>query len=111
MTGLPWLALIAAIWWAALLNPAQAQSFSTGLHGVDLPAAVVSTDWRLSIESSEGRRQDSARGGSFPAAPGSPISIELSLQPAQWYGSSSHQPAARPSRSPAQPRAPPTRTF
>lgn len=108
MSGPSWLTLIAVVWWAALLNPAQAGSYATGIFdGVDSPAAVVSADRHLSLQTSEQRRADPVRFGHSPAALASVFTFALSLEPIQWLAPTSHQPASRPARSPAQPRAPP----
>lgn len=111
MSGPSWLALIAVVWWAALLNPAQARSFSAGIFdGVALPAAVASADRHSSLATNDRHRADPARGGSSPLAPASVFTIALSLEPIQWLVAVSHSPATRPARSPAQPRAPPENT-
>jgi hypothetical protein len=108
MSGPSWLALVAVVWWAALLNPAQARSFATGIiDGIDLPAVVVSADRHLSLQTSERRRADPVRFGHSPAALASVFTFALSLEPSQWLTPTSHKPASRPARSPAQPRAPP----
>lgn len=111
MSGPSWLALIAVVWWAALLNPAQARPFASGIFdGVDLPAAVVSADRHLSLQTSDRRRPDTTRDGSSPAALASASSIDLALAPIQLLATTAHSPVTRPARSPAQPRAPPANT-
>jgi hypothetical protein len=111
MGGPAWLALIAVVWWAALLNPSQARSFSAGIFdGVDSTVVVVSPDRHLSIQTSDRRRSDSARGGSSPAALAPVATFDLTLEPIQWLGTITHRPITRPARSPAQPRAPPENT-
>ncbi|GFE79275.1 hypothetical protein GCM10011487_12750 [Steroidobacter agaridevorans] len=111
MGGPAWLALIAVVWWAALLNPPQARSFSSGIFdGLELPAAVVSADRHLSLQTNDRRRTDSARDGSSPPALASAATVDLSLEPTQWLGATTHRPTTRPTRSPAQPRAPPANT-
>jgi hypothetical protein len=110
MSGPSWLGLIAVVWWAALLNPAQTRSFSAGIFdGVALPAAVAA-DRHSSLATSERHRADPARGGGAPLALASIFTIALSLEPIQWLVAISHSPATRPARSPAQPRAPPENT-
>lgn len=111
MSGPSWLALVAVVWWAALLNPAQARSFSAGIFdGVSLPAAVVSSDRHFSLATNERHRADPARGGSSPLALASVFTIALFFEPIQRLVAISLLPAARPARSPAQPRAPPENT-
>jgi hypothetical protein len=110
-SGPSWLALVAVVWWAALLNPAQARSFSAGIFdGVRLPAAIVSTDRHFSLATSERHRADPPQGGSSPIALASVFTIALLVEPIQWLVAISSPPAARPVRSPAQPRAPPENT-
>lgn len=111
MNGPSWLALIAVVWWAALLNPAQARPLATGIFdGIDLSAAVVSADRHLSLQTSDGHRTDSARGGSSPFAFAPVFTFALSIEPIQWLATTSHPPVTRLARSPAQPRAPPANT-
>ncbi|WP_129647385.1 hypothetical protein [Peristeroidobacter agariperforans] len=111
MGGPVWLALVAVVWWAALLNPSQARTFSTGIFdGLELPAATVSADRQLSLQTSDRRRTDSARDGSSSAVLAPAAIVHLSVEPTQWFGATTHRPIARPIRSPAQPRAPPANT-
>jgi len=111
MSGATWLALVAVVWWAALLNPSQARSFATGIiDGVNLPAVVVSADRHLSLQTNDRRRSDSARDGSTLAALAPASTIDLSFEPTRWLGATTDRPATRPLRSPAQPRAPPANT-
>jgi hypothetical protein len=111
MSGPSWLALIAVVWWAALLNPAQARSFASGIFdGVGLPAAVVSADRHLSLQTSDRRRSDTTRDGSSPATLSSVFQIDLALEPIQWLATRTQSPVTRPVRFPAQPRAPPANT-
>ena len=111
MSGPSWLALIAAVCWAALLNPAQARSFTAGIFdGVNLPATVVSADRHLSLQTSDRRRSDSARGGNSAVSLASFLTFAWSLEAIQWLVATSLPPVTRPARSPAQPRAPPANT-
>ncbi|WP_129781607.1 hypothetical protein [Peristeroidobacter soli] len=111
MNGPSWLALIAVVWWAALLNPAQARSFAAGIFdGVGSSAAVVSSDRHLSLQTNDRRRVDPVRFGHSPVALASVFTFALSLEPIQSFAPTTHQPASRPARSPAQPRAPPANT-
>jgi hypothetical protein len=111
MGGPAWLALIAVVWWAALLNPSQARPFATGIFdGAGLPDSVISTDRQPSLETDDRRRADQARDGSPPAALAAAATIDLSLEPMEWLGATPYRPIARPTRSPAQPRAPPENT-
>jgi hypothetical protein len=112
MSGATWLALVAVLWWAALLNPSQARSFATGIFGgAEQPAAVVSADRHLSLQTNDRRRSDSARDGSTLAALAPACTIDFSFEPTRWLGATAHRPATRPLRSPAQPRAPPANTL
>lgn len=111
MNGPSWLALIAVVWWAALLNPTQGRSFSTGVFdGIKLPAAVVSTDRHSSLATNERQRTDAARGGHSPLALTSAFTIALFLEPIQRLVAISRPPVTRLEHSPAQPRAPPETT-
>jgi hypothetical protein len=111
MSGPSWLTLVAVVWWAALLNPTQARSFSSGIFGgIDLPAAAVSADRHSSVATNERHRADPARGGGSPLALAPDYTIALLFEPIQWLDAISHPPAPRPARSPAQPRAPPENT-
>ena len=111
MNGPSWLALIAVVWWAALLNPTQGRSFSTGIFdGIKLPAAVVSTDRHFSLATNERHRTDTARGGGPLLALAPVFTIALFLEPIQWLVAISQPPLMRPAHSPAQPRAPPENT-
>jgi hypothetical protein len=109
MSGPSWLALIAVVWWAALLNPAHSQQrFAAGLlDGIDLPGVVTTADRHSSLQTNDRRRSDSARDGNPPAAAVTAKTIESSVDPAVGIVAFTHPPAARPVRSPAQPRAPP----
>ena len=104
-----WLALVAVVWWAALLNPAHShQRFSAGLlDGIDLPGAVTTADRHPSLQTNDRRRSDSARDGNPPAAAIAATTIESSVDPVVRIVTFTHLPTARPVRSPAQPRAPP----
>jgi hypothetical protein len=108
MSAPSWLALIAVVWWAALLNPAHShQRFAAGLlHGIDLPDAVTTAEWP-SLQTNDRRRSDSARDGNPPAAAIAAAVIEVSVDPVVRIFTFTRQPAAQPARSPAQPRAPP----
>lgn len=108
MSGPSWLALVAVVWWAALVNPAGSQSFATGmLDGNDLPAVVASADRHLSLQTSERRRSDGARDGNLPAAIASAFAVEFAVEPVQRVVAHNDRPVTKPARSPAQPRAPP----
>lgn len=104
-----WLAFVAVIWWAALLNPAQAQPrFAAGLlDGIDLPAAVTTVDRHPSLQTNDRRRSESARDGNPPAAAIATGTIEASIGLAIQTVTVTRPLSARPVRSPAQPRAPP----
>lgn len=111
MGGPAWLALVAVVWWTALLNPSQARSFSTGVFDrADRPATVIAADRQLSLQTNDRRRTDPAGDGSSPDALASAFAIALSFERAQGLGATTHRPTARPTRSPAQPRAPPANT-
>lgn len=111
MSGPAWLALVAVVWWAALLNPSQTRSFSSGIFdGVEMPAAVVAADRHFSLQTNDRRRTDWARDGSSPAALAAAATISLFLEPVPWLDTSALRPLARTARSPAQPRAPPANT-
>jgi hypothetical protein len=108
MSGPTWLALIALVWWAALLNPAQAGSFATGIFDdSDMPAAVASANRHLSVQTNDRRRAETTRDGSSPITLAPTFTIEVSFQPTLWLGTSNDRPLARSTHSPAQPRAPP----
>ncbi|WP_116809092.1 hypothetical protein [Steroidobacter cummioxidans] len=111
MSGPTWLALIAVVWWAALLNPAQAGSFATGIFdATDLPATVASANRHLSLQTNDRRRAETMRDGSVPIALTPKLIAEVSFEPVPWLGITTHRPIARPTHSPAQPRAPPANT-
>jgi hypothetical protein len=104
-----WLALIAVVWWAALLNPAQShQRFTAGLlDGIDLPVAATTADRHPSLQTNDRRRSESARDGNPPAAASAVATLEASIDSVVRIVTFTHPPAAQPVRSPAQPRAPP----
>lgn len=104
-----WLTLVAIVWWAALLSPAQSQRFADGLFdGAAMPGAVASVDRHLALYTKERRRSDSARDGNPPAAVVTVThSIQLSFERARQTVTFSPRPAVEQARSPAQPRAPP----
>ncbi|HWK50177.1 MAG TPA: hypothetical protein VNR40_09835 [Steroidobacter sp.] len=111
MSGPTWLALLAVVWWAALLNPAQAGSFATGIFDAnDLPATVASANRHLSLQTNDRRRAETMRDGGAPVALSPTLAIEVSFEPTEWLGLATHRPIARPTHSPAQPRAPPANT-
>ena len=104
-----WLAFIAVIWWAALLNPAQSQQrFTAGLlDDMDLPGAVTTLDRQPSLQTNDRRRSESARDGNPPAAAIAAAMIESSVDQAVRIVTFTRLLTAQPARSPAQPRAPP----
>lgn len=104
-----WLALVAVVWWAALLNPAQSQQrFAAGLlDGIDLPGIVTSADRHSSLQTNDRRRSDSARDGNPPAAAIAASALEFTVDPVVRIVAFTRLPTAQPARSPAQPRAPP----
>ncbi|MDY6946359.1 MAG: hypothetical protein SXG53_11615 [Pseudomonadota bacterium] len=104
-----WLALVAVVWWAALLNPAHShQRVAAGLlDGIDLPGVVTTADRHSSLQTNDRRRSDPARDGNPPAAAIAATTIEPALDPGVRIVTFTYLPAARPIRSPAQPRAPP----
>ena len=109
MSAPSWLALIAMVWWAALLNPAQSQQrLTTGLlDGIDLPGMVTTADRHPSLQTNDRRRSESARDGNPPATAIATATIEPTVDPAARIVTFSRRPVAQPARSPAQPRAPP----
>lgn len=109
MSAPSWLALVAVVWWAALLNPAQSQRLADGLlDGVDLPGAAAFVDRQPSLHVSDRRRSESAREGNPPAlAIAASVTIAVFADPVERIDAFISRPASQPARSPAQPRAPP----
>nr|WP_298724218.1 hypothetical protein [uncultured Steroidobacter sp.] len=111
MGGPTWLALIVVVWWAALLHPAQARSFATGIFDDnDLPIAVASENRHLSVPTNDGRHAETTHDGSSPIAPAPTFVTNLRFEPTACVGATTHRPTSRPTHSPAQPRAPPANT-
>jgi hypothetical protein len=104
-----WLALVAVVWWAALLNPAHSQQrFTAGLlDGIDRPGAVITVDRHPSLQTNDRHHSESARDGNPPAAAIEAAKFESAVDPVLRIVTFTLQPVARPARSPAQPRAPP----
>lgn len=109
MSAPSWLAFIAVIWWAALLNPAQSQQRVTAgsLDGMDLPGVVSAMDRHPSLQTNDRRRSDAAREGNPPAAAIATVTWLFSIDPVLRVVTFTRQLTAQPARSPAQPRAPP----
>jgi hypothetical protein len=109
MTASLWLALAVAFCWLTLLSPtALPQAGNSTFDGFDLPATVGSFDRHSFWNASERRRLAASDHDDPPApTPAAPARTEFLVAPVARVATIVERHDEQPTRSPAQPRAPP----